>query len=874
MSERVPGTNAHRWLVVLLALLLVAGVSLVAYQIRSEGMRAIWRNTNHTSDMMSSLLRERAGDTFDKLLLVFRTHTDTRDFIEVVESGDPERIDHLLAHLSSDALNVVESYRLYDAAGTPIAPAAGSHADELSLVARARQNGRPTARLQTHDRDLHLDLAGPIRNAGKAVIGYLVLSASLTNTLGPINDLLRLEMQQHAEHDNPGDTALGIFRLDADRRIAPEMVASAGDMPEGALAVIRSLIATGQSRGESATHQFSIEPLRDEGGDTVALAVLTLDVASAIETNEAHALKLFLLLLVGAAGVTLVAYAVLERTVQRGREHTRRLTEALVAAEAATRAKSEFLANMSHEIRTPMNAIIGLTGLCLKEPLDARPHDFVAKTHQAARHLLGIINDILDLSKVDAGELVIESQPFAIRDLAGNLSAIFEPLATQRGLGFEVTVDPSTPACLTGDALRLMQILNNLVGNALKFTEHGMVRVLIAPSEDRRDLVCEVLDTGIGLGDEQITRLFRPFSQVDTSSTRRFGGTGLGLVISRRLVERMGGTIGVDSTPGEGSRFHFRIPLLAADEDALPAATAPAARAESAPPDLHGLRILLVEDNDLNQLVAGELLAETGATVEMVENGRLALDAVAHAHYDLVLMDVQMPVMDGISATRAIRERESGSRLPVIAMTAHALAEERERCLSAGMDDFITKPIDAADFHSLLARWLGRPSLAMTPGPCPNTQASGAQPPHAALADSAPPVPASPTTEPHALDHRDALRRAKGDPARLARWRTKFVDRHRGTSAILRNAVLEGDSASAEDIAHGLKGIGAMVGATPLAELAARTEQAVRQKDMAWPDLSDQLAEALSRVLEAFEAAEADLAPAPPLPGENGLPAG
>ncbi|MCB1890286.1 MAG: response regulator [Rhodocyclaceae bacterium] len=833
MSDRLPGNNAHRWLVVLLALLLVGGSLLTAHWIRSEGRRAIQRNTDHTSDMMSSLLRERTSDGLETLLLVYQNHAVDPEFVGALAAHDRPRLRAILSRITGGVVKSVKTALVLDAAGAMLLPDQEPDIGEQTLLDQVQDSQQLSARLQAHERALHLDLAGPVRQAG-TLVGYLLLSTSLNDQLAPINDLLRLEMHQHADHDHPGDTAMAIFGLGADGQPSPDVVALAGEFSGDALRHIEQMIASGQQSGETATHQFATQTLTDDQGVPIALAVLSLDVASAIQTSDSHALNLLLLLLIGAGGVTAVAYVALERTIRRNREQTRRLEEALTAAEAATRAKSEFLANMSHEIRTPMNAIIGLTGLCLKEALDAKPKDYVRKTNQAARHLLGILNDILDLSKVEAGELVIAAHPFAVADMAGGLAAMFEPLAAQRGLGFAIDLAPGVPEWVDGDALRIAQVLNNLVGNAIKFTDSGHVRVLIAPGNREGEILFEVVDSGIGLAPEDIDRLFRPFSQVDTSSTRRFGGTGLGLAISRRLVEQMGGEIGVESTPGKGSCFHFGLPLPAASEaaDMRPATTGD--RPEVVPM-LAGKRILLVEDNDFNQIVASELLAETEATVDIVDNGKAAIDAVESTAYDLVLMDVQMPIMDGIAATRAIRER--GHRLPVVAMTAHAFAAEQARCSAAGMDDFISKPFDPAELHQALLRWLD----VGTPSP-PASDRDANKP---ALL----------------LDQSDALRRAKGDPARLARWQRTFADRHQETSARLRDAAERGDRSVVAEIAHTLKGSATMVGAGHLTELAGRTERAGRDGTTDWQALTAELADGLADVLRAINTAPQPAAP-------------
>jgi len=401
----------------------------------------------------------------------------------------------------------------------------------------------------------------------------------------------------------------------------------------------------------------------------------------------------------------------LEETVQ---ERTQALSVAKEAAEAASRAKSTFLSNMSHELRTPMNAIIGMTYMLKRNNGDPTQIDKLAKIDRAANHLLQLLNDILDLSKIDAERMTLEQIAFSLPTLINDVADLLGPRAESARLHFLVDTDPQLKGLrLLGDPLRLQQVLINLAGNAIKFTERGEVRVVARLVDQDGEFVkieLSVWDTGIGIAPEAISRIFNPFEQADGSTTRKFGGTGLGLPICQRLVRLMGGEIKVVSTPGSGSVFSFVIQLKRAEPLAEPQPDIRHSGADAERilrTEYSAIRVLVAEDDWVNQEVSLELLRETlGLTVDIAPDGAAALEMTLQHHYDLILMDMQMPVLDGIGATQAIRELDGYAEVPIIAMTANAFADDRVQCLDAGMNDFIAKPVDPDRLFVVMLDWL------------------------------------------------------------------------------------------------------------------------------------------------------------------------
>ncbi|HEX6707797.1 MAG TPA: response regulator [Albitalea sp.] len=482
-------------------------------------------------------------------------------------------------------------------------------------------------------------------------------------------------------------------------------------------------------------------------------------------------------------------------------ERTRQLADAKAAADAAREAKARFLAHMSHEIRTPMNAILGMTHLALKDELSAPQREKLTKMERAGRHLLGIIDDVLDSAKMEAGKLTLERREFAIAEMLEDLRALIGDSAAAKGLSLHFDIDAQVPRRVVGDPLRTSQVLLNYASNAVKFTEQGRIDVEVRLLEERDDdvlLEFGVRDTGAGLTPEQSARLFTDYQQAEASTTRRYGGTGLGLAISKRLTLLMGGSVGVESTLGEGSRFRFSARLGKTRQAGVALGTA---STRGPPAGLSGRHVLLAEDQPLNQEVALAMLHDAGMRVDVVGDGAAAVRQVAAEAYDVVLMDMQMPVLDGLAATRRIRELPGRRSLPIIAMTANVMPEDLSRCRAAGMNDHVGKPILPERLWDVLQRWVLQP----------------------------PPDPVAALATIPGLDLDDTLARLSGRHALLLSVLRMFAGEHVGDAQAMETAWRRGEHDTLGRLLHSLKGSAGNIGATSVADAAAAVETALAE---------------------------------------------
>jgi signal transduction histidine kinase/CheY-like chemotaxis protein len=532
------------------------------------------------------------------------------------------------------------------------------------------------------DREARLSEASALQSANEAFLTHVGRLGGIGGwTVDLVQNTIHWSDVTRAIHEVPRDfeprmeTALSFYPPEARAVLEPAMAHAVEHRQPWDLE-LPFFTATGKRRWVRAVGEPVVE-----GGKVVRLTGVFQDITARKEAAERD--------------------AELAEVLRQQSELARRMAD---EARAASAAKSDFLATMSHEIRTPMNGIIGFANLLLDTTLNPEQREFALTIRNSSDTLLSIINDILDVSKIEAGKVVLEDRPWDVRRTVDEVVALLKPRATERGNTVHVSCDPRVPAGLSGDVVRVRQVLFNLLGNAIKFTENGVVTVELRAVEGR--LRVEVRDSGIGIPNDKLQLLFQKFTQADASTTRRFGGTGLGLSICKGLVELMGGVVGVESAVGLGSTFWFEVPLREARLERVEAKGAKAGGA------LEGLRVLIADDNLVNQRLVAMLLGRVGARVVVVGDGRAAVERVQAQPFDVVLMDCHMPELDGYEATRRIRILEAEGRrphLPIIALTASAMESDHQACLASGMDDFLSKPVSVADLYTCLERHRLRP---------------------------------------------------------------------------------------------------------------------------------------------------------------------